>query len=300
MKEAVIAVDVGGNNIRAAIVDANGGISFRQEEPTVSNRSFTGVCEQIRRFASAAISRGQSDGLLIRGVGISVPGYIRHRDNLITFAPNFKDFRNVSFYEALRRDFSVPILIENDGNCHALGEWWKGKGEGLRHVLALILGTGVGGGIILDGRIVRGASGAAGELGHMVVDPNGPLCGCEGNGCLEAYASATAMERKFGRTPLQIEQDARNGDATSIEAYREVGRALGIAISSLCTILEPELVVLAGKISKGYDLFLPSIRQETDRRLKNHPMTKVRIEQAKNIDDAGILGAAWLAFQGNP
>lgn len=296
MKRAVIAVDVGGNNVRAAIVDETGAISFRQETPTVKDRSFHGVADQIRGFARSSMDRARQDGVAIHGIGISVPGYVQHRENRISFAPNFKDFRNVSFYEELKKDFDLPVVVENDGNCHVLGEWWKGRGEGLSNVIALIMGTGVGGGIVIDGRLVRGSSGAGAELGHMVVDPKGPPCGCESHGCLEAFASATAIERQYGKTPLEMERLARAGDPAAIALYQDVGRHLGVAIATLCTVLEPEIVILAGKISKAFDLFFPTLRAETDWRLKNHPMSRVRIEQAKGIDDAGILGAAWLAL----
>ena len=129
------------------------------------------------------------------------------------------------------------------------------------------------------------------------MDPKGPLCGCEARGCLEAFSSATALEKRYRCTPLELEERAKDGDTMAVQAFETVGYHLGLAISSLCTIFEPEIVVLAGKISRAAKLFLPSLLEETADRLKNHPAQNVRIEVAKNIDDAGLLGAAYVAFE---
>lgn len=293
-KRACIAVDVGGNNVRSAIIDSDGNIFYRLEEPTEKKRTFLGVAAQIRNFTEKSIQYAKENGFDARGIGISIAGYIQQEEKIISFAPNFSDFRNVSFERELKKYFDLPILVENDGNCHALGEWWKGKGQGLHHMIAIVLGTGVGGGIIANDLLIRGARGAGAELGHITVDPHGPKCGCESYGCLEMYISATAMEKKYQQTPLQIEQKARAGDVASQEIYKAAGYYLGIAIATFCSIFEPEVVVLAGKISKGCDLFFPSMHAEFQKRMKNHPSKNVSIVQAAHIDDAGLLGAASL------
>lgn len=289
-----IAVDVGGNNVRSAIINENGDIFYRLEEPTEKKRTFLGVAAQIKEFTQRSIQYAKENNFDVQGLGISIAGYIQHEKKIISFAPNFADFRNVSFERELKKYFDLPIVVENDGNCHALGEWWKGKGQGLHHMIAIVLGTGVGGGIIAADHLIRGSKGAGAELGHITVDPHGPKCGCESFGCLEMYISATAMEKKYQQTPLEIEQKARAGDKRSQEIYQEAGYYLGIAVSTFCSIFEPDMIILAGKISKGVDLFLPSLIEESQKRLKNHPSNDVKIVQAAHIDDAGLLGAASL------
>jgi len=200
----------------------------------------------------------------------------------------------------------------------ALGEKWKGAGIGVNNLLCLTLGTGIGGGIIIQGQLIHGADGMAGELGHIIVDPSGPKCNCGNQGCLEALASGSAIKREAIKallhhpeselykrcqgkieniTPEIVYHAARAGDPIAQKIYYEMGRYLGIGISSLINIFNPEMVIIGGGVSKAWEIFFPTTQKEVRLRALKLPALHARIVPATCADDAGILGAAYSVFK---
>ena len=217
----------------------------------------------------------------------------------------------------LSRRIRKPLYLENDANAAALGEKWMGAAKDVRDFCFITLGTGVGGGLVLDDKIWHGADGMAGEVGHMTIDPNGPPCGCGNRGCLEMYASAKALQRMVrqalssGRRSRffseirgkeisgdAIHRAARGGDRVSREAFARMGSALGIGIASLINLLNLEKVVFGGGLSAAWKFFSPTLRGEVKSRAFAAPARRVRIVRASAGEDAGVLGAAYIAWQG--
>ena len=215
---------------------------------------------------------------------------------------------------ALESELEWPVILENDANAAALGEMWRGAGQGYRTLICVTLGTGVGGGIILDGKLWRGVDGSAAEIGHIGVDPFGGVpCTCGSRGCLEVYASATAIVRmtrearpRYPNSMLHNTEDLTSakvyeagiaGDELAIEVFRRMGVYLGIGLASLINILNPEIVIIGGGLSNGWTLFEKHMKQQVIERAFPIPARRVKIVRAQCGDDAGLLGAALLAIK---
>ena len=206
----------------------------------------------------------------------------------------------------------LPVLLENDANAAALGESWMGAAKGFQNSICVTLGTGVGGGIIIDGEILRGVDGTAGEIGHICVEPFGAPCGCGSRGCLEQYASATAILRlaqensarypksellhKLGLTSADVYKAGKQGDELALEVFRQMGFYLGLALAGLVNVLNPEAIVIGGGASGGWDLFMRYLQETIRARTFRQPGERAKVLLAKCGDDAGLLGAAKLAF----
>ena len=214
---------------------------------------------------------------------------------------------------ALESELGWPVRLENDANAAAVGEMWRGAGQGYSTLICVTLGTGVGGGIILDGKLWRGADGSAGEVGHIGIDPfAGVPCPCGSQGCLEVYASATAIVRmtreakpRYPDSVLQDTEDltsakvyeaGKEGDELALEVFRQMGVYLGIGLASLINLLNPQIIVIGGGLANGWELFEKHMHQQVIERAFPIPAASVRIVRAQCGDDAGLLGAAWLAL----
>ena len=205
-----------------------------------------------------------------------------------------------------------PVVLENDANAAAMGEMWLGAARGCLHVVSVTLGTGVGGGIVLGGKVWRGAHGSAGEIGHTTVDPfSGLKCKCGNTGCLELFASATAIVRMAreslaqfpqatlsaeGLTAEKVYDAGRQGDELALSVFKRAGKYLGIGLASLMSVLDPEIIVINGGVVNGWDLFAPDMYQEVAERAFQATAQQVKIARAECGDNAGLLGAARLAF----
>ncbi len=296
-RKLALAVDLGGHNIRAAVVDREGTILLRRQVPTAKGRKLSDVVRQLAELTGdLAASLPKKKGTVC-GVGMGVPGFMDHDRGFLYSSPNFPAWTKLNLGEILRGKVSLPLLTENDANCAAIGEWWKGAARGTQTAVCFTLGTGVGGGVIVGGELLKGSHGLAGELGHIVVDPKGPVCGCGSRGCLEAMASGTALERESGLSGEELGRRAQRGNRKALAAFEKAGRSLGIAFASYCQIFDPDILVLGGKISKAFSLLEAAIRAEMKERLKGHPARAVKVVPAQCGDDAGLLGAAYLAFE---
>ena len=305
----VFAVDLGGTYLRMALIDCAGKIHQQLKQRTPKGDSPDEVVEAL---AHAAENWSHKEGRGIVAASIMVPGTVDTQNAVVVQAPNLPSLANFPLKSVLEKRVGWPVLLQNDANAAAVGEMWLGAARGCRDVVSVTLGTGVGGGMILDGELWRGAHGSAGEIGHTTVDPfSGLKCKCGNVGCLELFASATAIVRmtredlpRFPESVLNREEltaervyDAgRAGDELALSVFKKFGTYLGIGLANLINIIDPEIIVIAGGVVNGWDLFACHMQREVNERAVRATAQQVRIAPAKCGDNAGILGAARLAF----
>jgi len=309
----VISLDYGGTAIKEGIVSERGKLLCFGQTPTGSTK-FSQVANKLaaRIKALQELAKERKNNAVACAIGS--PGLISYDRKIIYTSPNFESRGDFNLYKALRaRKVNLPIFIENDANVAALGEYWKGAGKGARCLILLTLGTGIGGGVVVDGKLWLGAHGMGGELGHVTVDPRGAKCGCGNYGCLEALASATAVVREFKKAiksgeesglavsseigAKEIAEAARKGDVLAKEIFSKSGTYLGIALASMINEFDPDVIVLGGGMSPAFDLLESSMTRELNRRAFSKMVEKVKVIPAKLGNKAGIYGAAFLAFQ---
>lgn len=290
-----IGVDLGGHHLRAAVINGRGEILSQKQINTDQSRELDAVLAQMGSLCAELEAKYASEKVL--GVGVGIPGFMDHTTGLLTSSPNFPQWGNVNLHEAMKKKFTLPCVTENDANLAGLGEYWMGAAKGAKMLVALTLGTGVGGAVVQEGRVLKGSRGLAGELGHMVIDPRGPVCGCGGRGCLETLASGGSVERLTGSSAKDVYERARGGDQTSIEVFENLGRNLGMGLSSLAQIFDPDLFVLGGQVGLAWEMFYPSLLQEFSERMSRHPAQTTPIVAAVCGNDAGILGGAFRVFE---
>ncbi len=297
-----IGVDLGGTNLRVAAIDQKGTIVFRISEPAVFDTGPERVVGDICKVIKGIREQIGIDEL--RGVGIGVPGFIDMASGVVIGSANLPGFEGFPVRDQIQQNLGTPIILENDANAAALGEMWMGAGRSVKDLILLTLGTGIGGGIILDGKILHGFRGMAGEFGHMTVFPDGNPCGCGNYGCLEKHASATAIAAMgrmmhFGRdtTSAKVFDLALQGNVRAKMVFEAMGRALGIALASLINVFNFPLYVISGGPLPAWDFFAPSMMAEVKKRAFTFERTGAKIEKALLGADAGLYGAAYLPFQ---
>lgn len=307
--DLVFAADLGGTYLRVALVDGSGKIHHQAKQRTPKGDSPDLVVDAL---ASAAENWSKQDGPRIAAASIMVPGTVDNQNAVVVQAPNLPELSNFPLKAVLEERLGWPVLLENDANAAAVGEMWLGAARGCRDVVSVTLGTGVGGGVILDGELWRGAHGSAGEIGHTTVDPfSGLKCKCGNVGCLELFASATAIVRmtrenlpRFTQSILNHEEltaervyeAGRGGDELALMVFQRFGTYLGIGLANLINIIDPEIIVIAGGAVNGWDLFARDMQREVSERAVRATAQQVKIAAAECGDNAGLLGAARLAF----
>jgi glucokinase len=315
MNKVVIGVDVGGTNLRAALIDIHGKILSRKSRPSDAKKGIEYVMENLISLLTEIVEYES-----VSGIGIGIPGIIDADKGILTQAPNISEVKNYPLRQKLIHELgsAINVTIENDANCAAIGEWWLGAGKGTNSLIILTLGTGLGGGIILDGKLWRGVCGMGGEIGHMTIDPDGPKCNCGNRGCLESFASAEAIRRmveealmdKNLKTALRgdvkqankhdipeiVGRAAKEGDRFALGIWESFGRALGIAIANLTNLLNVEMIIIGGGLSNSWDLFKDIVIKEATSRGLRAPIENVKIRKCKLGDDAGLLGAGYLVL----
>jgi glucokinase len=305
-QDLVFAVDLGGTYLRVALVGSSGEIHEQLKQRTPKGDSPNCVVDAL---VSAAKNWDVGS---IAAASIMVPGTVDNQNAVVIQAPNLPALTNFPLKGVLEERLGWPVVLENDANAAAVGEMWLGAARGCRDVVSVTLGTGVGGGVILDGELWRGAHGSAGEIGHTTVDPFAGLkCKCGNTGCLELFASATAIVRmtreklaEFPQSSLQTEgltaeqvYDAgRKGDELALVVFKRFGTYLGIGLANLINIIDPEIIVIAGGAVNGWDLFAQDMQREVEERAVRATAQQVKIAPAECGDNAGLLGAARLAF----
>lgn len=294
MTDLYLGIDLGGTNVKIGVCTSEGESRGSVSIPTEAER---GPADTIERMAAAARKLMEKTGRA-RACGSGVPGPLDLERRTLFRATNMPGWINVPYPQLLGERLGMPTFMENDANCAAWGEYIAGAGRGTRSLVLYTLGTGVGGGIVIHGELWVGASGAAGELGHMTIDPNGPLCGCGQKGCLEQYASATAVARRWGKgSAKECFEAARRGDPEALAVVNWAAEALSMGLANMIHVLHPDVIVLAGGMAQAGDLLLGRVREGVRRRVFPVFVEKIRIESSKIPgDDAGWLGAAlWAA-----
>ena len=305
-----IGIDIGGTKIAGALVDAEGQIVLEERVPSPA-----GDPEAMVDAVVGLIERLSANHEVI-GAGVAAAGFIDADQSTIIYAPNIS-WRNEPFKAKLEAKLSIPVIIENDANAAGWAEYKYGAGRGYKHMIMLTIGTGVGGAVITDSRMLRGGFGIAGELGHIRVVPDGLLCGCGQHGCLESYASGSALlraakelaasgdpegarlreiEAEAGKlTGLEVYQAILEGDVGALRILGDLGSWLGQAIGSLVAVLDPEVVVIGGGVSAAGDLLLNPIREAYLAHLPARGYRpELKITAAEFVNDAGVVGAADL------
>ncbi|HTS28918.1 MAG TPA: ROK family protein [Bryobacteraceae bacterium] len=306
MLSYTIGVDLGGTNLRAAAVDRSGKLLDRISGSTNFAEGRDAVLSDIVSGIEKLRERHGAGGL--SGIGVGVPGFIRMKEGYITMSNNLPYLQNFPVRDEVSRRLGTKVILENDANAAALGEKWIGAGRDVDDLVLLTLGTGVGGGIISCGRVMRGFVGMAGELGHITVVPNGNPCGCGNQGCLEKHASATAV-RGMARLmhlgdeltakdiyELALEEGERAEKARTI--WRVFGEALGTALATLVNAFNFPLYLLSGGVLPAWELFAPAMMRTLEQRSFTYRATKTetRIAQATLGNEAGLYGAAYLPW----
>ena len=299
-----IGVDLGGTNLRAAAIDESGNRLAKISGRTNLKEGRDAVIEDIVTAIRALRDQCGADGFT--GVGVAVPGFIEIRKGIVVGSNNLPSFEGFPVRDDISEKLGKPVLLENDANAAALGEKWLGAGKDVDDLILLTLGTGIGGGIIHNGRVLHGFVGMAGEFGHMTVVRGGNPCGCGNTGCLEKHASATAItamarllqlgENLSSLEVFQMAQGEGDEAGKARRIFEMVGRALGIAIGNLVNVFNAPLYLLSGGPLPAWDLFAPTMIAEVRRRSFTFRNTETRIEKAVLGNEAGLFGAAYLPF----
>jgi len=306
MAEYSIGIDLGGTNLRAAAVDVSGKILDKISGST----NFTEGREAVMADLVSAISslRARYGAAGLAGIGVAVAGFIRLKEGLIANSNNLPYLENFRFRDEIERRLDTRVILENDANAAALGEKWIGAGRGVDDLVLLTLGTGIGGGIISGGHVLRGFVGMAGEIGHVTVVPNGNPCGCGNQGCLEKHASATAVSAMARLMQLGEDLSAkdvhdlalREGEAgeKARTVWRVMGEALGIGLATLVNIFNFPLYLISGGPLPAWEFFAPHMMRTLEQRSFTYRSTKTetRIDRATLGNEAGLYGAARLPW----
>jgi len=306
--QSAFAVDLGGTHLRAALIKETGVILSQLKHDTPKGDDVDCVVTALTT-AAHELDAGQ---LKPAYAAVVVPGTVDLARMNVVQAPNLPCLDNFALKQVLEKRLLIPVLLENDANAAAVGEMWMGGARGARNIICVTLGTGVGGGIILDGKLWRGTDGSAGELGHTTVEPfGGPPCKCGNTGCLEMFASATAIVRMTKEslpdypnsvlhnqcvTSVKVYEAGQQGDKLATEVFRTMGRYLGVGLANLINVLGPEVIVIGGGVADGWTLFEADMREQIRRRAFPSLAQHVKIKRAECEDNAGLLGAAKLAF----
>jgi len=289
--------DLGGTQLKYGLMDETGRLVLKSQAPTPS--TIDGLMDLIASLWKDLKAQTPDT---IRAAGFGFPGIYNLHDRKILQSPNYAELDDFDLYPEIGRVLDVPFLVDNDANMAAYGEWAHGAGRGVSSLVLLTIGTGIGGGIILDGKLWQGSCGYAGEIGHIVVNPEGERCNCGIRGCLEAEAAAPAIVRKYkailGRTLVSTAEDiykrAEAGEPAAIEAYAKAGYYLGIGLGMLINLLNPGKILLGGGVMTTGELLLRPTVEEARRRSYKASFACCPIERASLGNDAGTIGsAAW-------
>ena len=306
-----IGIDLGGGSIKGALIAADGSMEANARCPTEVDSGEHGVADRIAGLCESLRVTGGLENEEIAGIGIGVPGVTTSKGDVI-IAPNLH-WRHVPFKRILEERIRLRVEIDNDASVAAMGEAHLGAGRGRESLFLITLGTGIGGGLVLDGDIHHGASFAAGEIGHMCMDPDGPLCGCGKKGCLEAFTAGPAMVRYVRRrlpeavstslsdteslSPETICLAARNGDSLAREAVARVARYLGIAIANIINVISPDVIAIGGGIAAAGRVLLDPVTAAARKYTLEGMFDHTRILPAELGNDAGVLGASRLVLK---
>lgn len=305
-----IGVDIGGTNIEVGLTEKDGNLLFKKSVETEAEKGFDSIILKISDTITSLLKENRVDLQMVEGIGLGCPGSIDEKNGAVIFSNNIR-MQNAPIVAALRSYIDKPVFVSNDANCAALGEMAAGRAKGLKNVVLVTLGTGVGGGVIIDGKVFGGNNGAGAELGHAVIRLGGIRCTCGRNGCWEAYASATALialtKKEIALHPESAMKDAReiNG-RTAFEAAKKGDRAgieivdtylnyVAEGIVNAINIFRPDIVLIGGGISNEGEYILSPIQDYVNQNcFGSQYLTPPKVELATLGNKAGIIGAAML------
>ncbi len=317
MKKYSVGIDIGGTNITVALVTGKGEILRKIRFPTRVEEGKTKTIECILKALDAIMKGLRSNS--IEGIGIGAAGDIDRDRGVVRFSPNLL-WKGVPIVRLIREKFNMKVVLDNDANAAAWATYILETGRKVKNLLCITLGTGVGGGIILNGRIYHGASGSAGEIGHMTLNPQGQRCKCGNYGCLETYIGSAYIVKKAIRkirkgemslikktaggnlksvTPETIQVAALKGDKLARRIWKEAGEYLGIALSGVINLLNPEVIVFGGGVARAGELIFKPMKAEIRKRTFKTPFEKVKFTCTRFGEDLGVIGAALLILQEN-
>ncbi len=297
MDEIVLAVDLGGTNMRMAAVTRVGKILHQTKQPTPEHldpETLLTITEKLADECRGAVGH-------VAGIAYAPPANVTP-DGVLHNLPNIPRLDAYDLKSGLQEKLGIPATIENDATAAAIGESWLGASKGIQNSIMVTLGTGVGGGIIVNGNPLRGPDGGAGKIGHIAVEPDGHPCGCGSRGCVEQYASATAIERMAREAGMttgnshEVYGAFLKGDERARSVFEKMGRYLGIMLGGLVNALNPEIIVIGGGAAAAWDAFHEQTRSEIDFRAFPEPSSRAKLVRTRLGDNAGILGAARSAF----
>jgi len=313
----VIGIDLGGTKIGTALVDSAGTIIAHDYQETHATEGQKAVIERMLDGARRVMAQARVNQSQVTAVGVVAPGPLDIEAGVVVAPPNLPGWDRVPLKQLIEDALGITTFLENDANAAALGEYRFGAGRGTEHMIYVTVSTGVGGGLILDGRLYHGANGMAGEIGHITIMPYGPRCGCGNRGCLEALASGTAIARQARErvargvptliadlaggdperiTAKLIAEAASRGDVEAREILAEAMNYLGIGMANLVNLFNPELIVIGGGLTNIGEMLFGPVRRAIDRRAFRTPAQVVRVVQAELGDNVGVLGAAAVAL----
>lgn len=314
----IIGVDLGGTNVRAAVADKTGKVIGEGREPSLAMEGLDITIAQIIKAIEGGMVSAGVDASQVAGIGMGVPGWHNSREGIVNWSPNFNNWNGVQLLAPIREVIGVPTFMDNDANVAALGEFSFGAGKDVNSLVMFTLGTGVGGGIVLNGRVWRGANDSAAEIGHTIVMPGGSRCSCGRYGCLEGMASQYAIIGRAAKkvqegrptvlardedwenwsvTPAVIAKAAKDGDQVAIEVMAETGYYVGIGVANMINALNPDMVVIGGGIALAGDVLWEPIHRTVNALALTQSRRVCKIVPAELGDDAGVMGGITLAMQ---
>ncbi|MFD1957048.1 ROK family glucokinase [Paenibacillus thailandensis] len=311
-----VGVDVGGTAIKVGICDAEGALLHTYEGPTETSKGADAILHNIAQYARDIVDQSPFEWEQVEGVGVGIAGFLDIPKGFVKYSANLP-LKNVDLKGFLEEKLQVKVLINNDANVAALGEAWAGAGKGIGNCVCYTLGTGVGGGIIINGKIVEGFSGMAGELGHMAIVPDleAIQCGCGKMGCLETVSSATGIIRmakdavaRGDRTSLSTVDNimakdvidaAKEGDEVAARIVARAAYYLGRSMAQIAVVLNPECFIIGGGVSKAGEYLFAQIREVFEKYTQDEAKENVKIIAAILGNNAGVVGAAGLILKDN-
>ena len=295
-----VGIDVGATRIKMALVDRRGSLSFRREIDTPLNTNKVYLINSVVNNVGEIIAESKAKKKDILGIGIGVPGPVDSKKGLVRYFPNIKGWKNTPLKSILEKRLGLKTALDNDVNAMTIGEYMFGAGKGAKNLICLTLGTGVGGGIIINGKIYRGSTMAAGEIGHIPINEKGPRCNCRGIACLERYIGNRYILQRakdiFGKTITleRLSKLGRKGNKKALKIWEDVGKYLAIALIGVVNLLNPDMIIIGGGVSNAGNLILGPLRKEVGSRAMKDQALHVKIVRAKLGDNAGIIGASLL------
>lgn len=302
MQNFIIGIDLGGTNTKIGLLTAKFKIKDKIIFPTQKFAGRDNLIDAVVSGVQSLLNKHKIKRTSVDGIGIGLPGPIDGRAGIVHYLPNIAGWRNVRLANIIRRKTGLPVFIDNDANLITLAEFSLGAGRGSENIVCLTLGTGVGGGIIVKGKLYRGSSSSAGEAGHIPLGFDGAQCGCGARGCLESYIGNQHILKKarksFGNISLEaLSQKAKSGNRKAIKIWQDIGAYLGLALSGIVNFFNPDCIVIGGGVAEAGGVLFNSARKAVRRRAMSPAKNTAKIVKAKLGQDAGIIGAGLLVLE---